>query len=244
MSALQKVEQKVTELQPVSESATLLQFIGKAAADPNTDIDKMERLLAMHKEMKSEQAERAFNDAMSAAQAEMRPISADCENPQTRSKYASYAQLDKALRPIYTKHGFSLSFNTAEAREGWIQVLCYVSHKGGHTRTYQQFMPSDGTGAKGNSVMTKTHAAGSAMSYGMRYALKGIFNVAIGEDDHDGNEVAPPSEEFAAFADRIAEADADALSAIAKEIPGAKLSPTEVRNLRALYSKRNKEVHA
>lgn len=35
--------------------------------------------------------------------------------------------------------------------------------------------------------MTKTHAAGSAMSYGMRYLLKMIFNVAIGEDDDDGN---------------------------------------------------------
>ena len=188
MSALQKVEQKVTELQPVSESATLLQIISKAASDPNTDIDKMERLLAMHKEMKSAQAEQAFNDAMSDAQSEMRPISADAENPQTRSRYASYSQLDKALRPIYTRHGFSLSFNTAEARrDDWLKVLCYVSHKGGHTRTYEQLMPSDGMGAKGNAVMTKTHAAGSAMSYGMRYALKGVFNVAIGEDDQDGN---------------------------------------------------------
>jgi hypothetical protein len=47
-------------------------------------------------------------------------------------------------------------------------------------------MPSDGKGAKGNDVMTRTHAAGSAMSYGMRYLLKAIFNIAIGEDD-DGN---------------------------------------------------------
>jgi len=39
--------------------------------------------------------------------------------------------------------------------------------------------------------MTKTHAAGSAMSYGMRYLLKGIFNVAVGEDDDDGNGATP-----------------------------------------------------
>jgi len=48
-------------------------------------------------------------------------------------------------------------------------------------------MPADGKGAKGGDVMTKTHAAGSAMSYGMRYLLKMIFNVAIGENDDDGN---------------------------------------------------------
>lgn len=32
-------------------------------------------------------------------------------------------------------------------------------------------------------MMTKTHATGAAMSYGMRYLLKMIFNAAIGEAD-------------------------------------------------------------
>lgn len=44
-------------------------------------------------------------------------------------------------------------------------------------------MPADGKGAKGGDVMTKTHAAGSAMSYGQRYLLKMIFNLAVGDDD-------------------------------------------------------------
>ena len=35
--------------------------------------------------------------------------------------------------------------------------------------------------------MTKTHAFGSGTSYGMRYLLKMIFNIAIGEEDDDGN---------------------------------------------------------
>ena len=48
-------------------------------------------------------------------------------------------------------------------------------------------MPADGKGAKGGDVMTKTHATGAAVSYGMRYLLKMIFNVAVGEDDTDGN---------------------------------------------------------
>ena len=47
-------------------------------------------------------------------------------------------------------------------------------------------MPSDGKGAKGGDVMTKTHAAGSAFTYGQRYLIKMIFNIAVGEDD-DGN---------------------------------------------------------
>lgn len=175
------------------ESTTLLQVISRAAADPSTDVEKMERLMQMYERIEGKRSETAFNDAMCDSQARMRPISADANNPQTRSKYASYGQLDKALRPIYTSNGFSLSFDTgSDAPEGFVKVLCYVSHKNGHSRTYHLDMPSDGKGAKGGDVMTKTHAVGSGMSYGMRYLLKMIFNVAVGEDDQDGNDPIPP----------------------------------------------------
>jgi hypothetical protein len=171
-----------------NESASILAMIARAARDQNADIDKMERLMAMYERKQAMDAEQEFNAAMCAAQGEMGRISADCENPQTRSKYASYAALDRALRPIYTRHGFALSGDTAEsANEGSVIVLFYVTHKAGYKRTYRLPMPSDGKGAKGNDVMTKTHATGSAVSYGMRYLLKLIFNVAIGEDDDDGN---------------------------------------------------------
>jgi hypothetical protein len=170
-------------------SAGLLAVIERAARDPSVDIDKMERLLAMQERVYQRNAEEAFNAAMTAAQAEMRPVSADASNPQTKSSYASSAQLDRALRPIYTKNGFALSFDEGDSpKPEHVRVLCYVSHIGGFTRTYHRDMPADGKGAKGGDVMTKTHAAGAAGSYGSRYLLKGIFNVAVGEDDSDGND--------------------------------------------------------
>lgn len=166
----------------------LLEVIARAARDPNVDIDKMERLIAMQERVMSRQAEEAFNIAMNAAQSEMRPISANASNPQTKSRYATYDKLDRELRPIYTSHGFSLSFDEGDSpKPEHVRVLCYVSHIGGHTRTYHRDMPADGKGAKGGDVMTKTHAAGAAGSYGARYLLKGIFNISIGEDDNDGN---------------------------------------------------------
>ena len=87
---------------PASESAAIFQIIERAARDPNVDLDKMERLMAMRERELNRHAEQAFNEAMKAAQAEMRAISADATNTQTRSKYATYAKLDAALRPIYT----------------------------------------------------------------------------------------------------------------------------------------------
>ena len=174
------------------EGATLLSVISRAAADQGTDVEKMERLMLMYERVEAKRAESSFNDAMSDAQSRMRTIGADANNPQTRSKYASYGKLDKALRPIYTDNGFSLSFDTGnDAPEGCVRVLCYVSHKAGHSRTYHVDMPADGKGAKGGDVMTKTHAVGAGMSYGMRYLLKMIFNVAVGEEDVDGNDIDP-----------------------------------------------------
>jgi hypothetical protein len=169
-------------------SGGLLAVIARAARDPSVDVDKMERLFELQERVTARQAETAFNAAMNAAQAEMRPIATNASNPQTKSRYATFDKLDKRLRPIYTHHGFSLSFDEGESpKPEHVRVLCYVSHVAGHTRTYHRDMPADGKGAKGGDVMTKTHAAGAAGSYGARYLLKGIFNVAVGEEDRDGN---------------------------------------------------------
>jgi ERF superfamily protein len=172
-----------------SDAAALIHTITQAAKDPTVDINKLERLMAMHEKIVARDSERAFNVAMVACQSDLRQVAPDADNPQTRSKYATYAKLDSVLRPIYTKHGFSLSFDEGEApgKVETVRVVCYVAHTGGHTRTYHRDMPADGKGAKGGDVMTKTHAAGAAGSYGARYLLKGIFNVAIGEYDEDGN---------------------------------------------------------
>jgi hypothetical protein len=175
------------QLTPVSESAAIIHMIERAARDPSMDIDKLQRLIEMRERQEAREAEQAFNAAMALAQAEMRPVAADANNPQTKSKYASYFALDKVIRPIYTKHGFSLSFDEGDCpKPDHIRVLCYVANSG-HIRVYRRDMPADGKGAKGGDVMTKTHAAGAAATYGARYLLKGIFNIAIGESDDDGN---------------------------------------------------------
>lgn len=173
------------------EPTSLLDVISRAASDPSVDVDKMERLMQMHERMTQRKAETAFNSAMAEAQAEMRRVATDSYNPQTRSRYASYASIDRAIRPVYVHHGFSVSFTTEGNGGDFIKVVAIVAHKDGFTRRYEAPMPSDGKGAKGGDVMTKTHAFGAAATYGMRYLLKLIFNVAIGEDDNDGNEPEP-----------------------------------------------------
>ncbi len=194
-AAVRDVELVQTREQPlpaVAADAGPVATFERLAKDPNVDVEKLERLMAMHERLLARGAQEQFNIAMTAAQTDMRPVAADANNPQTKSRYASYGALDHALRPIYTRHGFGLSFDTGDSPLGeHVRVLCYVSHVAGHSRTYHVDMPADGKGAKGGDVMTKTHAVGAAMSYGMRYLLKMVFNVAVGEDDRDGNAVTP-----------------------------------------------------
>lgn len=183
------VEKRVADEGELAQPGTsILHVIERAARDPEINIEKMERLLEMQRQITQASAEADFNAAMSAAQSEMGRVSADALNPQTSSHYASYAQIDKYLRPIYTKHGFALSFDEAESPKAeHIRVLCHVSHRAGFTRTYHRDMPVTTTGLKGNANMTLTHANASGQSYARRYLVLGIFNVAVGEDDDDGN---------------------------------------------------------
>lgn len=175
------------------------------AVQQGSSMDTIERLAKLQREIVEYDARIAFDQAMQRSQGRMRTIGVDATNPQTHSKYATYAKLDSAIRPIYTSEGLSLSFDTGEAPSvDVVRVMCYVAHSSGHMRTYKVDMPADGKGAKGGDVMTKTHATGAAMSYGMRYLLKMIFNVAISETDDDGNGAKQiPDDEFARHMDYI-----------------------------------------
>ena len=191
---------------PNGDSQELVAMLERLALNPDVPVDKLERLLDMQERIHAKQAESEFNIALTAAQSEVGRISADAENPQTHSKFASYSKLDRVMRPIYTKHGFALSFGTSDPpATDMIRVICYLSHRAGHTRMYHVDMPADGKGPKGADVMTKTHAAGSAMSYGMRYLLKMMFNIAIGED-RDGNN--PPVDTKTITERQVADLDA------------------------------------
>lgn len=173
---------------PQSESAAILSIIERAATDPAIDVDKMERLLAMHERISARNAEQAFNEAMKEAQEAMPQVVRDAENSQTHSKYSRLETLAKVMNPVITRYGFSMSFGTDDSHmAGHYRVTCKVSHTGGHSRDYHADIPVDDVGAKGMKNKTLTHAFGSSMSYGRRYLTLLIFNVTMKDEDDDGN---------------------------------------------------------
>src|SRR4051812_38846074 len=102
------------------------------ALNNNAAIDVIERLAALQEKALAREAEYQFNEAMSRVQKEVLMVAPDLQNPQTHSKYASYAAIDKVVRPVYTREGLSLSFDTGDAPNAdCVRVVCYVS-RGSH----------------------------------------------------------------------------------------------------------------
>lgn len=172
---------------PQSNATSLLQAITTAASNKDVDLDKFERLLALHKEMVAREAEAQFNAAMARAQAKIVPIANNALNSQTNSRYAKLAAINKAIVPIYTAEGLAISFDSGKAEIAeWHRTVATVSHAAGHSKSYHLDLPLDDAGAKGTVNKTKVHATGSTNSYARRYLVCMIFNVTT-EDDNDGN---------------------------------------------------------
>ena len=172
---------------------SLLTTIADLARDPACDVEKLRALIAMQREVMAEQARIAFDAAMADAQAEMVPVLRSATNAHTKSRYARLEDIDNAIRPLITRHGFSLTFDNPDQTVDGIVVTCAVAHRDGHVRSYKIAGARDDKGAQGNANKTPIQAIGSTISYLRRYLTCMIFNVALTNDDTDGNEVAPIS---------------------------------------------------
>lgn len=191
MSKKTKPKAKAKALPPVAlvrREMSQTQEIIALVRDPAVDPAKLKALLDMRNEERMQDARNAYAVAMSDAQALMEPVRKDCQNTQTRSRYASYAALDRAIRQHYASNGFSLEYNTeAIDTADVMRITCDVSHKAGFSKHFQIDIPIVTKGPQGKDVMTATHATMSANTYGKRALLKMVFNIAEAGEDDDGN---------------------------------------------------------
>lgn len=172
----------------VGESATILQVISRAAADPACDIDKMERLMAMHERMQARDAEAEFNAAMAAMQSDIPSIAergAIVVNGQKRSDYATFEDINDVIKPIMQAHGFAITFKV-ENTSGGLSVTGILMHRAGHRESTTMLLPLDTSGSK-NAVQ----AVGSSTSYGKRYVMSALLNLTTRGEDDDGHAAVP-----------------------------------------------------
>lgn len=166
--------------------ATLLGDPEKLAAVP---VDTVERLWAIDREIREDQARREYYAALNRVQKRLteHPVIKDARNTQTGSMFARAEKVDATLDPILTEEGFSCSTSTAECPlEDHIRIEMRVFHVGGHSEIHHLDAPIDDRGAKGAPTKTRLHGMGSTMTYVRRYLRVSVFGVQIVSDD-DGN---------------------------------------------------------
>jgi hypothetical protein len=181
---------------PGGDSA-MVSMIERIVMDPSIPIERLERVLAMKERMEDrarqdrrEVAERAYNAAMSACQAELPVVRRNRKNTHTNSTYADLAAIEDQAMPIIHRHGFSTSFQPAGYNEKGEQLIKWkIAHNDGHSESEIAEIPVDAAGAQGKVNKTGTQAFGSTSTYGRRYLLCMLFNISTG-DDNDGNAVA------------------------------------------------------
>jgi len=182
MSELQKVEKDVVPAAP-TETAAIMNVIERAASDPNVDIDKMERLMAMHERMVNKQAEIAFSKALSDMQNNLPEITEGGQIKHGDKIISQYARWDEdinpVIKPILYEYGFSLSFRT-DTKDG-VNVEAVLSHAQGHSERTSIKLPADSSGSK-NAVQ----AVASSVSYGKRYTAGALLNLTTKGQDDDG----------------------------------------------------------
>jgi ERF superfamily len=226
------------------ETPAIVSKIIELASIPGTSPEMFDRLVAWQEREQARQAQSEFSTAMSAAQSEMRAIVRDAVNDQTRSKWATLQAIDDAIRPIYTRHGFSLSF-TEVANDGPDMKIACIVRRGGHTETFYLSAAPDTVGPQGKPNKTPVQGVGSSVSYLRRYLKVMVFDLAL-RDDNDGNRQPQRNEDTGELISRAQVAELRALMTetrilesvvLAKKAPG--LTTIEVLPAAAFIPIRN-----
>lgn len=236
MSQIAKVEPKGSEIAALNESATLLQVIHRAATDPQCDLDKMERLMAMHERVQAKQAEAQFNTDLAEMQDALpsigeRGVAQRGERGGTYT-YALWEDINAAIKPVLKRWGFALTFRTDFA-DG-IAVTGVLTHKAGHKIETTIKLPADTGGGK-NPVQ----AVASSVSYGKRYTAAAVLNLTSHGEDDDAFAASGPEFDCTAWFDAIHTAGSkDELDKIAAEIKDNDIPGIALKRIRAAWAAR------
>lgn len=116
--------------------------------------------------------------ALSGLQTVMENAKKSSENPHYKSSYADLAEVRNAIRPHLKPHGLSYTQVTVTDDSGNVTLVTMLMHDSGQwVRSVWPIRP----------VQNSPQGSGSALTFGRRYTLAGVFGLASEGEDDDGN---------------------------------------------------------
>lgn len=171
------------QTQIATQSMDMASQIVAMASNPDFDVAKLEKLMELQERVANQQSIIAFNQDFSVMQSKL-PIIAKNKKGQS-NKYATLEDIIANTRPILQEFGFATSFETETAlnenkNNCFVKVVAVLTHRMGHSTRTSLLVPFD---FSGNKTANYAQAMGSAVSYGKRYALCALLNIATQDDD-------------------------------------------------------------
>ena len=116
--------------------------------------------------------------ALCKVQAEVSGAKKGSTNPFFKSKYADLASIIEASKTSLAKHGLAVTQWFSESNENTCRVCTTLMHESGQFITSHLDIPL---------VKKDPQAMGSAITYGRRYSLAAILNMAQIDDDAESS---------------------------------------------------------
>lgn len=157
------------------------------AVDKDLDIDKLSKLMELQKQWESNQARKAFVQALSDFQDECpdirknKRVSFDTKTGgRTEYNYAPLPDIDRQIKKLMKKCGLTKNWKFRDVG-GKTKVVCIITHVDGHSEETEMESDSDMSGSK-NAIQGK----GSAIEFMKRYTLLGALGITTADNDIDG----------------------------------------------------------
>lgn len=156
------------------------------AIESGASIETIEKMVELQERWEANQARKIFFSALSDFQNECpdlrktKKVSFSTSKGNTEYHYAPLADIDRQIKPLLKKHGFSKRWEISDVN-GKTRVKCLISHDSGHIESTEMESNSDTSGSK-NEIQAK----GSAIEYMKRYTLIGALGLTTADTDIDG----------------------------------------------------------
>jgi len=153
---------------------TPMTMLDRAVAS-GASIETLERLIALRDRWDASEARKAFNEAVAAVKADIKPVVKNRTGHNSK-RYADFSAIASAVDPLLAKHGLGYRFLTEQDQS--IKVTCILFHRNGHSEQTTLAGPADTSGNK-NAIQ----AIGSTLTYLQRYSLVQMLGIAVSDDD-------------------------------------------------------------
>lgn len=176
---------EIIKTEPDNESQ-VVNFIEQAISK-NLPVETMERLFALHKEVKADRAKQLFVNALAEFQKAVpvikktkKVMAKDGRN--VRYMYAPIDSIVEQIKGALATNKLSYSWDT-ESKDKMMKVVCKLTHEAGHVEMSSFEVPI------GSEFMTMPQQYAAALTFARRYTLCNVLGVSTADEDTDATTV-------------------------------------------------------